>query len=328
MDAGSSVMQEQLPGDAMMNTAPKSISPWCLGASLYMPAHRLDLMDCANGEKLESVRSMIFCTEDAVSHAELNSSLRHLGLCLQGFRDTPNRFRFIRARNPEILARLLDLPDIEKIDGFVLPKFNESNFHAYFDQLQDTSFKVMPTLETRDVFDIGAMNALRQGLLQHDIFSRILMLRIGGNDLMNLLGIRRPRNMTLYETPLGHAIAQLVMIFKPYGFSLAAPVFEYLEDAVTLQKEIQLDLAHGLIGKTAIHPSQVPVIEAMYGVNNEDYEMALALNQSASPAVFRMHGAMCEVETHKQWGRDIIDRRQRYGDRRAFVLSEYSELSF
>ncbi|MGZ4955922.1 MAG: HpcH/HpaI aldolase/citrate lyase family protein [Methylobacter sp.] len=321
-------MQEQLPGDAIMNTAPKSISPWCLGASLYMPAHRLDLMDCANGEKLETVRSMIFCTEDAVSHAELNSSLRHLGLCLQGFRDTPNRFRFIRARNPEILARLLDLPDIEKIDGFVLPKFNETNFHAYFDQLQDTSFKVMPTLETRDVFDVGAMNELRRGLLQHDIFSRILMLRIGGNDLMNLLGIRRPRNMTLYETPLGHAIAQLVMVFKPYGFSLAAPVFEYLEDAVTLQKEIQLDLAHGLIGKTAIHPSQVPVIEAMYGVNNEDYEMALALNQSASPAVFRMHGAMCEVETHKQWGRDIIDRRQRYGDRRALVLPEYSELSF
>ncbi|WP_333878879.1 HpcH/HpaI aldolase/citrate lyase family protein [Methylobacter sp.] len=321
-------MHEQLPGDAIMNTAPKSISPWCLGASLYMPAHRLDLMDCANGEKLETVRSMIFCTEDAVSHAELNSSLRHLGLCLQGFRDTPNRFRFIRARNPEILARLLDLPDIEKIDGFVLPKFNESNFHAYFDQLQDTSFKVMPTLETRDVFDVGAMNELRQGLLQHDIFLRILMLRIGGNDLMNLLGIRRPRNMTLYETPLGHAIAQLVMVFKPYGFSLAAPVFEYLEDAVTLQKEIQLDLAHGLIGKTAIHPSQVPVIEAMYGVNNEDYEMALALNQSASPAVFRMHNAMCEVETHKQWGRDIIDRRQRYGDRRALVLPEYSELSF
>ena len=321
-------MQEQLPGDAIMNTAPKSISPWCLGASLYMPAHRLDLMDCANGEKLETVRSMIFCTEDAVSHAELNSSLRHLGLCLQGFRDTPNRFRFIRARNPEILSRLLDLPDIEKIDGFVLPKFNENNFHVYFDQLQDTSFKVMPTLETRDVFDVGAMNELRQGLLQHDIFSRILMLRIGGNDLMNLLGIRRPRNMTLYETPLGHAIAQLVMVFKPYGFSLAAPVFEYLEDAVTLQKEIQLDLAHGLIGKTAIHPSQVPIIEAMYGVNNEDYEMALALNQSASPAVFRMHGAMCEVETHKQWGRDIIDRRQRYGDRRALVLPEYSELSF
>jgi citrate lyase beta subunit len=310
-----------------MNTPPKSFSPWCLGASLYMPAHRRDLMDCANGEKLQSLRSMIFCTEDAVSHTEVDSSLRHLGLCLQGFRDTPYRFRFIRARNPEILSRLLDLPDIEKVDGFVLPKFNETVFHAYFDQLQGTPFKVMPTLETREVFDIGAMRELRQALSQDDTFARTLMLRIGGNDLMNLLGIRRPRNMTLYETPLGHVIAQLVTVFKPYGFSLSAPVFEYLNDTLTLQKEIRLDLAHGLIGKTAIHPTQVPDIEAMYGVDSEDYEMALALNQSSSPAVFKMHNAMCEVETHKQWGQDIMDRRQCYGNSRALVLSEYTELS-
>jgi citrate lyase beta subunit len=309
-----------------MNTLPKSFSPWCLGASLYMPAHRHDLMDCANGEKLEVLRSMIFCTEDAVSHTEVDSSLRHLGLCLQGFRDTPTRFRFIRARNPEILARLLELPDIEKVDGFVLPKFNETNFHAYFDQLRGTAFKVMPTLETPDVFDVGAMKELRQGLLQDDIFARILMLRIGGNDLMNLLGIRRPRNMTLYETPLGLVIAQLVTVFNPYGFSLAAPVFEYLDDAVTLQKEIRLDLAHGLIGKTAIHPTQVPVIEAMYSVDSEDYEMALALNQSSSPAVFRMHDAMCEVATHKEWGQGIIDRQRYYGDREPGVLPEYAEL--
>lgn len=320
-------MQEQLPRDAIMSKSPKSFSPWCLGASLYMPAHRLDLMDCANGEKLAAVRSMIFCTEDAVSDADVHSSLRHLGLCLQGFRDMPGRFRFIRARNPGVLARLLALPGIEKIDGFVLPKFNESNFNAYFDQLQGTAFKVMPTLETRDVFDAGAMRELRQGLLQDDIFTRILMLRIGGNDLMNLLGIRRPRNMTLYETPLGHVIAQLVTTFKPYGFSLSAPVFEYLEDAATLQKEIRQDLAHGLIGKTAIHPTQVPIIEAMYGVDSEDYEMAVALNQSSSPAVFRMHDAMCEVETHKQWGRAIIDRRQHYGDRRTQALPEYVESS-
>lgn len=307
-----------------MNTAPKVFSPWCLGASLYMPAHRFDLMDCANGEKLQALRSMIFCTEDAVSQNELDSSLRHLGLCLQGFRDTPQRFRFIRARNPEILARLLDLPGIEKIDGFVLPKFNAGNFHAYFDQLQDTAFKVMPTLETRDVFDVGAMIELRQALAQESIFDSLLMLRIGGNDLMNLLGIRRPRQMTLYQTPLGHVIAQLVTVFKPYGFSLSAPVFEYLDDSATLQQEIRLDLAHGLTGKTAIHPTQVPVIEAMYGVDSEDYEMAQALTQSASPAVFRMHNAMCEVATHRQWGQTIMDRRHYYGESR--VLPGYTEL--
>lgn len=310
-----------------MNTSPKAFSPWCLGASLYMPAHRIDLMDCANGEKLQSLRSMIFCTEDAVSHTEVDSSLRHLGLCLQGFRDTPTRFRFIRARNPEVLARLLDLPGIEKIDGFVLPKFNQTSFHAYFDRLQGTSFKVMPTLETSDVFDPGAMRELRQALSQDAVFARILMLRIGGNDLMNLLGIRRPRAMTLYETPLGHVIAQLVTAFKPYGFTLAAPVFEYLDDIATLQKEIRLDLAHGLVGKTAIHPTQVPVIEAMYSVDTEDYEMALRLIQSSSPAVFKMHGAMCEVATHRQWGRDILDRRLCYGDKPSRALPEYTGLS-
>jgi citrate lyase beta subunit len=267
---------------------------------------------------------MIFCTEDAVAHTEVDSSLRHLGLCLQGFRDTPDRFRFIRARNPGILARLLMLPNIEKVDGFVLPKFNESNFHAYFDQLQGTDFKVMPTLETKDVFDVGAMTELRQALAQDDIFTRLLMLRIGGNDLMSILGIRRPRAMTLYQTPLGHVIAQLVTVFKPYGFTLSAPVFEYLDDTVTLQKEIQQDLAHGLIGKTAIHPTQVPVIEAMYSVDRDDYDMALSVTKSSSPAVFKMYNAMCEVSTHKKWAEDIVARRLFYGDRQLAVLSEYT----
>lgn len=305
----------------------KRFSPWFLGAPLYMPAHRRDLMECANGEKLQDIRSMIFCTEDAVSHSDVDSSLRHLGLCLQGFRDAPDRFRFIRARNPEILARLLDLPYIERIDGFVLPKFNESVFHAYFDQLQGTPFQVMPTLETRDVFDFNAMSALRQALLQEDVYSRILMLRIGGNDLMNLLGIRRPRAMTLYETPLGHVISQLVTIFKPYGFSLSAPVFEYLNDTTTLQKEICLDLAHGLTGKTAIHPTQVPAIEAAYAIDSDDYEMALSLIDRDAPAVFRMHNAMCEVATHQQWAAGMVSREACYGVRNAVPLKERAELS-
>jgi len=271
------------------------------------------------------LRSMIFCTEDAVSTIDVDSCVRHLGLCLQGFKESSHRYRFIRARNPEILARLLALPHIENIDGFVLPKFNESVFHAYFDQLKDTLFKVMPTLETQDVFDNSAMTELRQALLQEDIAQRIITLRIGGNDLMNLLGLRRTKSCTLYETPLGTVISQLVTIFKPYGFSLSAPVFEYLNDAATLQKEIMLDLAHGLIGKTAIHPTQVPLIESAYAVDNEDYEMAHALCEQAAPAVFRMHDAMCEVATHQQWAQNILNRQDCYGLNDNVPLKEYIE---
>ena len=310
-----------------MNTKLKPFSPWMLGAPLYMPGNRRDIMEIANGEKYSMLRSMIFCTEDAVSRADVDSCVRHIGLCLQGFRDSSHRYRFIRARNPEILARLLDLPDIEKVDGFVLPKFNQSVFHAYFDQLQGTPFKVMPTLETKDVFDLNAMTELRQGLLQDDIAQRILMLRIGGNDLLNLLGIRRARSLTLYETPIGHVIAQLVTIFRPYGFSLSAPVFEYLDDVTTLQKEIKLDLAYGLIGKTAIHPTQIPAIEATYAVDVEDYEMAISLIDQNAPAVFRMHNAMCEVATHQQWAESIINREMCYGVKDDLSLKEYAELS-
>lgn len=305
-------------------------SPWQLGAPLYMPAHRLDLRDIANGEKLPFLRSMIFCTEDAVLNLEVESCIRHLGLCMQGFRETKQRFRFIRARNPEVLARLLDLPHIERIDGFVLPKFTLDNFRAYFDLLRDTPFKVMPTLETREVFDAGAMRELRQALQQEHVAERVLMLRVGGNDLMNLLGIRRPRSLTLYQTPIGQVIAQLVTEFKPHGFALSAPVFEFLDDYETLRQEICQDLAYGLIGKTAIHPSQVPTIESAYRVERADYEMALSICDQAAPAVFKMHDAMCEVATHRQWAEGILARHASFGGREFAPVHDfdYKEAAF
>ena len=289
----------------------KNFSAWQLGASLYMPAHRHDILDCANGEKYPALRSMIFCTEDALAQMDVESGLRHLGFCLQGFKSVPNKYRFIRVRNPAVLTRLLDLPHIENIDGFVLPKFDSNVFNVYFDQLKNTGFKIMPTLETRDVFDVGAMTELRQALLE--VKHQVLMLRVGGNDLMNLLGIRRPRGLTLYDTPLAQVIGQLVTTFKPYGFSLSAPVFEYLNDEKTLLNEIRLDLAHGLTGKTAIHPNQIECIESAYAVCPEDYEMAAKLVDKTAPAVFKMHESMCEVATHKRWAMNILNRERCYG---------------
>jgi len=254
---------------------------------------------------------------------EVESCIRHLNLCMQGFRSSEQRFRFIRARNPEVLARLLDLPHIGCIDGFVLPKFTLDNLNAYFDLLKDTPFKVMPTLETREVFDRHAMRELRIALQQTEVFERILMLRIGGNDLMNLLGIRRPRAMTLYQTPIGQVIAQLVIEFKPHGFALSAPVFEFLDDYEAMYLEIRQDLAYGLTGKTAIHPSQVPSIEHAYRVERSDYEMAMSICDQHAPAVFKMHDAMCEVATHRQWGEGIMARHHSFGCRDLMPVHDY-----
>ena len=159
-----------------MNSAVKSFSPWQLGAPLYMPGNRQDILEIANGEKYPCLRSMIFCTEDAVSSADLESCIQHLGECLQEFNSATPQYRFIRARNPEVLGRLLQLPNIDKIDGFVLPKFTDAVFDAYFTQLQGTAFKIMPTLETKEVFNINAMTALCERLLQSDLLENIILL--------------------------------------------------------------------------------------------------------------------------------------------------------
>jgi citrate lyase beta subunit len=171
----------------------------------------------------------------------------------------------------------------------------------------------MPTLETAAVFDASAMRELAVMLAEDSVKERIVILRIGGNDLLNLLGLRRPRGMTIYETPLAGVISQLVTTFYPQGFLLSAPVYEYLSDAVTLAREIRQDLAHGLIGKTAIHPSQIGLIEPHYAVVEDDYAMACRILEEAAPAVFRMHDAMCEVATHRRWAQQIICRHHYFG---------------
>lgn len=290
-----------------------NLSGWDLGAPLYIPALHPDLLKIANSEKIPRIRSMIICTEDAVAEKYVETSMQNLARFLPFIDAMSSQYRFIRPRNPKLLKRILDLPGIEQIDGFVLPKFDRSNIDAYCKLLQNSGFLIMPTLETAEVFDAGAMRELAQALAAGPLHTRIPLLRIGGNDLLNLLSIRRPRGMTIYETPLASVISQLITVFRPLGFSLSAPVFEYLADHDTLEKEIRLDLCHGLIGKTAIHPTQIALIEQYYSVPEADYREAISIMSSSSPAVFKMHEAMCEVATHGNWAGQILKRHECYG---------------
>jgi len=193
------------------------------------------------------------------------------------------------------------MPGVERLDGFVLPKVTRTVLPEYLQLLRGRDHLIMPTLETREVFDEREMIALRKIFERDAVRERILSLRIGGNDLLSLLGMRRPRGRTLYQTPLGLVISRLVTTFKPSGFNLSAPVFEYLDDVETLVREVHEDLAHGLIGKTAVHPDQVPVIEACYRIQASDLEMANQILREDASAVFRMHGSMCEPATHQNW---------------------------
>ena len=284
-----------------------------MGASLYLPANHKDLMEIANGERLGHTRSLIFCTEDAVADADLSWALFNLSVVLANMTASSRTERFVRVRNPEVLTRVLAMPGVEKLTGFVIPKCTRHNFDAYFKQVRGTDHMLMPTLETADVFNDDEMRLFRETLEAPGVRSRILALRIGGNDLLALLGLRRPRNMTIYRTPLGPVIARLVTTFRPYGFVLTAPVFEHLDLPELLDQEVSEDMAYGMVGKTAIHPSQIAPIEQHYRVKARDLEAARAILDVDSPAVFKMHNSMCEVATHRAWAQRMVEQSNVFG---------------
>lgn len=288
-----------------------TFDPWRLGATLYLPATHKDLAAVFRGERLAQARSIVVCFEDAILAEETEAGIANLIQALAGA--VPGaQMRFVRPRNAALLERLLALPHSEALAGAVLPKVTVESWDGYrqaLDQRED--FSLMPTLETAEVFDGGHLRELRRRLLEEQ--HRVPVLRIGGNDLLHQLGMRRPRHHTLYDTPLKASICRLVQVFKPYGFSLSAPVFEYVDRMDLLEREVAEDLRHGLTCKTAIHPAQIPVIEAGYKVSLQDMEAARAILDPAAPAVFRLHGAMCEPATHRRWAEQIILRHELYG---------------
>ncbi|CUB06667.1 HpcH/HpaI aldolase/citrate lyase family protein [Marinomonas fungiae] len=297
----------------------KELSAYSLGATLYMPATRTDIVHTIVAGKITGLRSLVICLEDAVSGHDMPFALSNLSGMLtdliEAKQDTKHiewPLIFIRPTNADIGMQLVHNYDLSAIDGFVLPKFNLSDLARWTDILETTHLYWMPTLETAEVFDVNAMQALATALEAHQCRDRILTLRIGGNDLMNCVSLRRSREFTLYDGPMGYVIKTLVAVFVSKGFALTAPVCEHIDDHQILEKELALDLAHGLVGKTAIHPNQITVIQRALMVSALDHQDALKIINS-SQAVFKSGGAMCEPATHRRWAKSILDRGYYFG---------------
>ena len=99
------------------------------------------------------------------------------------------------------------------------------------------------------------------------------------------------------------------------GFALTAPVFERMDNFDLLERELALDISHGLVGKTAIHPSQIETIHAALRVNVADLNSARLILQQDAAAVFKHGGAMCEPATHRAWAQNIVARAEWHGVR-------------
>jgi citrate lyase beta subunit len=301
--------------DSLSRTEP---APWtprvsylALGASLYMPATRPDLPALLNGRKLPGLRSLVVCTEDSVHANALARALGNLRESLLHLEAT-GPLRFLRPRNPQILAEIVAMRGIAGIDGVCLPKLDEHNLDDYLAALAPAGhLAIMPIVETEVAFCRERLRRLRLRL--DTVRERVPCVRIGGNDLLHLLGMRRPKDLTAYDTPLRRVIDDLIVEFRLHGYHLSAPVFEHLDRPQVLARELELDLVHGLLAKTAIHPAQVGPIESCYAVPHDEAALARAVLAPGAAGVFRLNGQMAEPATHSRWAAHTLARADAYG---------------
>ncbi|MBD8491932.1 HpcH/HpaI aldolase/citrate lyase family protein [Pseudomonas syringae] len=292
-------------------------SPYALGATLYMPATRDDILEVVVAQRIPELRSLVVCLEDAVAPVDVDTALanlRHVLLRIEAYGGRPEGgpLLFVRPRDEHMARVLNDWPLMKHVDGFVVPKLSLGNLRHWEQAVTNPALALMPTLETPEVFNPVAMVELGQAL-KATLDQRIIALRIGGNDLMGCLGLRRTPAMTLYGTPMGYVIPMLAGVMGSQGFALTAPVFEQLATPQILDQELALDISHGLVGKTAIHPSQITIIQNALRVSLDDMNSARMILNSAAAAVFKYNDAMCEPATHYKWATHIMERAKWHG---------------
>lgn len=298
-----------------------------LGATMYVPATNENLWEITEGHKYPLLRSVAVCLEDAVLEKDIQTAMVNLKHLLQQRLEQPNLKApalFIRPRHIEMAKHILDWDLNAAYSGMILPKFTLHNLIDWMSILP-SHFNIMPTLETKEIFDISHNIELSQAL-KYD-FHKTLCLRIGGNDLLSCLHLRRPKQVTIYQTPVGILIAQLAGLFIPAGFQLSAPVCEHIEQAYLLQAELTQDMNNGIYTKTAIHPSQLDIIHQTFQVTSEELHDAQAILAHDAKSVFKSFGSMLEPTTHKNWAEMIFLRYKNFGLKKTVSSSHLTKLS-
>lgn len=285
-----------------------------LGATLYMPVIHPKVPDIVSARVAAPASSIVLCLEDALREEDVERGVRTLmDLLTDRVRDQETRPRlFIRPRSYDMACRLRAIRGIDRIDGFVIPKARLETLPEWISLLNGTRLCLMPTMETPDLFDPTRLTQFRDLLLTAGP-ERIAAVRIGGNDLLGAMALRRVRGVTAYDGPLAWFLSMAAGLLIPSGVSVTAPVFDIIDDLETLQREVDRDVQMGFVSKTAIHPIQVPVIEGALAVAAEEVAAAEAIVNRDARAVFQIGGVMCEPATHTAWAHRILARKSCFG---------------
>ncbi|MFF7265188.1 HpcH/HpaI aldolase/citrate lyase family protein [Streptomyces sp. NPDC008159] len=211
----------------------------------------------------------------------------------------------------------------------------------------------MPVLESPELMYRETRVEALQGIA-HTVDKyrdRVLALRLGVTDFCSSYALRRAPDMTAYDVQIvASVIADVVNVLgraDGTGFTVTGPVWEYfrvqermfkpqlrtspflenragrlretlIEHALDgLLREISLDQANGLLGKTCIHPSHVLPVHALSVVSHEEFSDAedILRPERGGGGVLRSasRNKMNEVKPHRAWAERVLQRAEVFG---------------
>ena len=276
-----------------------------LAPMLYTPADRPDLASVLGGQRDLGVCSIAVCLEDAVRPENRQAAAEALCRTLASLEYVP-RSVFIRPADVGALEWLIEHVPLEHISGFILPKATVAKIHLWVERSAGLH-TLLPILESREALDPVGRRELAQACAAHPPL--IPGARIGANDLFSLLGgLRRPAGHTIYETPVGRVIDELIEAFSAYSVRLCGPVFDRIHDLETLGREVREDIHRGIFAKTAITPTQSKQIWESYRPDKLELEEAHCILAPEAPAILALHGHMLERACHTAWAHRLVQR--------------------
>ncbi|MEU1214275.1 HpcH/HpaI aldolase/citrate lyase family protein [Streptomyces sp. NPDC005791] len=210
----------------------------------------------------------------------------------------------------------------------------------------------MPVLESPELLHLETRGETLRGIARtvDKYRERVLALRLGVTDFCSAYGLRRAPDMTAYDVQIvGAVIGDVVNVLgraDGTGFTITGPVWEYFRlhermfkpqlrrspfmgqaeelrttliehDLDGLLREIDLDRANGLLGKTCIHPSHVMPVHALSVVSHEEYSDAqdILRPERGGGGVLRSAytNKMNEVKPHRAWAERTLRRAEVFG---------------
>ncbi len=330
-----------------------------LGATLYAPGTRERLATDARHQAARGVTSMVFCLEDAVADDQVAAAEANVGAALVEMDGQPSLpWIFVRIRDLAQLRRLLSGPAGRStaLAGVVLPKFSAARGGAELlaeveraGERLGRQLWAMPVLESPEIIynegRLEALTAIRD--LANAYRHIVLALRVGATDLCGLYGLRRDRDLTIYDIAVVRdCLADIVNVCaRDAAHVVTGPVWEYFSSAerlfvsplrVTpfeqaheaelrqsllsqdhdrLIREVVLDKANGLLGKTVIHPSHVPAVHALMVVTHEEFTDACIVMEGDAGGVRRSDygNKMNELRPHRAWAEVLLRRAHAFG---------------